>query len=105
MTPTLIVAHLFVLDFLSPIRIGRKGKQTMYKGSCVNCGADEGLHQYETNKCPLNGVEAPIGRNQVWMNTTFLAEEDKPLTRVEVQAMIDEALKKHNESIGHIIGY
>jgi len=30
MTPTLIVAHLFVLDFLSPIRIGRKGKQTMY---------------------------------------------------------------------------
>lgn len=64
----------------------------MYDEKCVNCGATEGLHQYETNRCPMNGVEAPIGKPQLWMDKTFLADKDRPMTRAEVQAMIDEAL-------------
>ncbi len=38
---------------------------------CKNCGADYGLHHYETNQCPVGGVEAPVGRPQVWMTVTF----------------------------------
>lgn len=42
---------------------------------CKNCGADYGLHHYKTSQCPTNGVEAPVGREQTWMTTTF---EDCP---------------------------
>lgn len=39
---------------------------------CNNCGADLALHHYETRQCPVNGVEAPIGRRQEWQNQTFV---------------------------------
>lgn len=42
---------------------------------CKNCGADYGLHHYETSQCPAGGVEAPVGKEQIWMTTTF---EDCP---------------------------
>lgn len=38
---------------------------------CKNCGADYGLHHYETNQCPAGGVEAPVGKEQVWNRSTF----------------------------------
>lgn len=47
----------------------------MKKGTCKNCGADDGLHNAYTMQCPLSGVEAPLNRKQEWMTTTF--EEDK----------------------------
>lgn len=38
---------------------------------CVNCGADQGLHHYQTMQCPVGGVEAPFGREQEYMTMTF----------------------------------
>ena len=38
---------------------------------CKNCGAPDALHQYETNHCPRNGMEALVGRKQQWMSTVF----------------------------------
>lgn len=43
---------------------------------CKNCGADFGLHHYQTNQCPVGGVEAPVGRPQVWMTVTFEQSPD-----------------------------
>lgn len=38
---------------------------------CKNCGADYSLHQYETERCPENGFEAPVGRAQRWSYMKF----------------------------------
>lgn len=46
-------------------------------GICKNCGAHDGLHHFETNQCPVSGVEAPIGRVQRWAATTFEAENEE----------------------------
>ena len=40
-------------------------------GHCLNCGADDGLHQAETDLCPRFGREAPVGKKQEWEETTF----------------------------------
>ena len=44
--------------------------------NCKNCGADFGLHHYQTNQCPVGGVEAPVGRPQVWMTVTYEQSPD-----------------------------
>lgn len=59
--------------------------------NCKHCGADEGLHQWETMRCPKNGVEAPIGRKQEWMSTTF--EE-----YIDIRAMIAAAVAAEREA-------
>jgi len=51
---------------------------------CKNCGAENGLHHYQTNQCPVGGREAPIGKKQEWKSTTFEKEEEN------TQAQIDE---------------
>ena len=33
---------------------------------CMICGADDMLHQADTDCCPKNGIEAPVGKNQEW---------------------------------------
>jgi hypothetical protein len=38
---------------------------------CKNCGGEQGIHHYRTNQCPVGGREAPIGRKQEYMTTTF----------------------------------
>ena len=50
----------------------------MKTGICKNCGADEGLHHYETMQCPKNGIEEIrfdklTGKfyPQQWESTTF----------------------------------
>ena len=50
--------------------------------TCKNCGAWEGLHHYETNQCPHNGPEAPVGKEQLWDATTYQEDNDL-LARVE----------------------
>ena len=69
--------------------------------TCANCGADRGLHHYETMQCPVGGVEAPIGRKQEWTTTTF-RDKQEVFTRDDVQRMIDEAIEKHFEQYTHI---
>lgn len=38
---------------------------------CSICGADDMLHQADTDKCPKNGMEAPISKKQEWADTIF----------------------------------
>ena len=43
---------------------------------CKNCGAWRGLHHYETQQCPKNGVEQGLnGKPEVWISTKY--EEQK----------------------------
>jgi len=55
------------------------------KDECINCGAWKGLHHYETNQCPRNGQEAPLGKLQEWDNTVY--QEDNTS---DLRATIDE---------------
>lgn len=76
-------------------------------GICKNCGATDGLHHFETNQCPVGGVEAPVGREQLWMKTTFEAENNeveelkntvnKLLTRIEALENQVKALQSETE--------
>lgn len=43
----------------------------MRNDKCKNCGGDEGIHHYQTNQCPVDGREAPIGRKQEYKTTTY----------------------------------
>jgi len=38
---------------------------------CKNCGGSYAIHNADTNQCPVNGVEAPIGKSQYWMEQVF----------------------------------
>ena len=38
---------------------------------CSNCGGEYGIHNGYTMQCPVGGVEAPVGRKDEWMTTTF----------------------------------
>jgi hypothetical protein len=42
---------------------------------CVNCGGWKGLHHWQTGQCPFRGQEAPVGQEQLWLNSTFKAED------------------------------
>ena len=46
------------------------------ENKCVHCGADEGLHQYETMKCPFGGYEAFNWKEPRWEDTVFTLKED-----------------------------
>ena len=62
---------------------------------CINCGAEISLHQYETNKCPLGGIEAPVGKRQQWVNTVF----ELPDNRDE----IIKQLKQENKQLKELL--
>ena len=83
---------------------------------CKNCGADYGLHHADTNQCPMNGREAPIGRKQEWKSTTFQERTESPyenmaerigllITRIEalekeLQAEISKRNKREMIDLG-----
>ena len=74
----------------------------MKNTTCKNCGGDEAIHQYETNRCPVGGREAPIGRKEEWKSTTFEAENNEVLelhnTVNQLRARI-EALEAQVDSL------
>jgi hypothetical protein len=64
--------------------------------TCRNCGGWEGLHHYGTNQCPRNGMEAPVGRKQEWLTTTFERDDSSELAYLrarvaELEAAVSEA--------------
>ena len=63
--------------------------------TCKNCGAWEGLHHYETNQCPKNGVEAHYTKKQEYQNTYFKEDkEERDLAALRAEnAELREALK------------
>lgn len=75
-------------------------------GICINCGADSGLHHFETQQCPKNGREETrfdklSGKciPQQWESTTF---EDSGIKKLhdaapEMLEACKEALKMYND--------
>lgn len=62
-------------------------------GKCKNCGYSEGLHQTDTDRCPLGG-EAPFGSKQEWLETTFVDEDIFNKTEKEnIKNLLKENLK------------
>ena len=52
----------------------------MSYAKCYNCGADKGLHHYETRQCPKNGIEEyRDGKTQQWEDTVFLDSKTERL--------------------------
>lgn len=84
-------------DYLKNININMK------TDICYNCGAENGLHQSETNKCPKNGRELPMhlwerGERQQWEETVF---EDSGIRKLHDAAPeLLEALIKIKKLIG-----
>ena len=52
---------------------------------CAECGGDYGIHHSETNQCPVNGVEAAVGRKQEWQSTTFVPETSSEIDNLKAQ--------------------
>ena len=40
---------------------------------CAVCGGDGAIHHYQTDQCPVGGVEALVGKPQEWKSSTFIA--------------------------------
>ena len=70
------------------------------QGICANCGANDGLHHYETNQCPRNGIEETRdGKKQEWQNTIFINQEYQRLSDAapELLAACKEVLSKYQD--------
>ena len=63
-------------------------------GKCKHCGADDALHHFATNQCPVGGREAPEGKPQRWQAQTF-----EPVTTEldELRARVEELERKIEE--------
>jgi hypothetical protein len=70
--------------------------------TCRNCGGEEGLHEYETLRCPRNGQESPVGRPQLWQNTFWddgKVEDDIETLKAEISLLrqaIDNLSKNYD---------
>ena len=70
------------------------------KDECINCGAWKGLHHYETNQCPRNGQEAPLGKLQEWDNTVYQEDNTTDLrAKIDEQTATIARLTAFNESM------
>ena len=56
----------------------------MYIDTCKRCGHPEGLHHYETMQCPKGG-EAPVGKRQEWLRSTFQADNEKFMEEMDME--------------------
>lgn len=55
---------------------------------CKNCGGDKGIHHYQTNQCPVGGREAPVGKKDEYMASTFESNELEELSETVRQLLI-----------------
>jgi hypothetical protein len=62
------------------------------KDTCKNCGAWHGLHHWETQQCPRNGQEAPLGKLQEWDSTTYIEEVSEVDTLTAEIIVLKQAL-------------
>jgi hypothetical protein len=67
--------------------------KAMTAGNCYYCGADKGLHHYQTMQCPAGGREAREGEKQEWMSLTYINNEFQTLRDAA------PALLKENEDL------
>ena len=59
-------------------------------GICGNCGGDYGIHHFETDQCPLGGIESHA-IPQKWESTHFINDDFKRLQ--EAAPKLLEALR------------
>lgn len=62
---------------------------------CKNCGADWGLHRFDTGQCPVGGCEAPIWKKQEWAQTTYVADTSEDMD--EIRETIKKLAKRIEE--------
>ena len=72
---------------------------------CKNCGADYGLHHYQTDQCPVGGIEAPIGQKQEWKTSTYEEQlnpsyEELLTQRDQLKKALETLLKQWNDLEG-----
>lgn len=73
------------------------------ENKCAHCGADEGLHQYETMKCPYGGYEAPIEKEQIWDDKIFTVKENYvPWLKQQLKAK-DELIEWYERRFAQIL--
>ena len=68
---------------------------------CKNCGAEYGLHHYQTDQCPVGGREAPVGQNQEWKTTTFEPELDDSILEQKIAEYLKKNLRIFVERAGY----
>lgn len=69
----------------------------MNEKKCKHCGGDYALHHFETNQCPLNGVDSV---NPIWMASQF-----EPESLVDLDSFLPDmmrTLKEQNEAIKNL---
>lgn len=70
---------------------------------CKNCGAEYGLHHYQTNQCPVGGREAAIGEKQEWKTTVFEPEIVLPKEATVNVEQIRNLVHERNEILKALI--
>ena len=74
--------------------------------TCFNCGADFGLHHYETNQCPVGGVEETrVGKVQQWAETKFIDAKEEQVRQAAPELLgtlqlLAEHIRLHDIPIG-----
>lgn len=59
-------------------------------GFCANCGGERGIHHYQTDQCPVGGVEAPVSRKQEYKTSTFVDIPFDPPVRLAKDLTVRE---------------
>jgi hypothetical protein len=72
------------------------------KDRCVNCGGWKGLHHFETNQCPRNGVESPVGKKQTWQDSVYQEEDTRDETIAHLRSRL-ASLEAGREADGETI--
>lgn len=62
-------------------------------GTCLNCGADYGLHHFETLQCPRHGMEAPFNKKQEWQDTRWESSEGMDILRGQIDQLQSDLAK------------
>lgn len=69
-------------------------------GICRNCGGPEGIHHYATMQCPLNGREAPIGEETIYVGTTYQPDIVDEMSQLrEVVLKLADRIAELEESV------
>lgn len=70
---------------------------------CKNCGAEYGLHHYQTNQCPIGGREAAIGEKQEYKTTVFEPEITLPEKAIADVQQIKNLIRERNELLNALV--
>lgn len=88
----------FVTPPATPSEDTIKIKEETMKDICKNCRGWKGLHHFETNQCPVNGTESPIGKKQEWQESTYAEDDGKDEHIAELESAV-RTLSAHLEAI------